>query len=321
MANSISGELTSLPKLLSTLIAALSDQSAPVRKSACEALEKLGMAAQPAAPQLVAALDDPEYPVRKAAYDSLIAIAPNALPDLRQKLLANRLNDPERKERRQVILTLSDGSIQSSKSLPLLVMALKDRSRPVRLEAVKALGKLGVRSDEVVQALTEILRSDLSFQVRSEAAAALGLLGASEKSLEAGLKDRVPFVRLKALKALTDSDAPFFKGAFSWEAGSPDVAGYRVCYGVEAGEYPDCVDMGMRTEFRVDGLKLPKDKTYYFIVKSYNKAGESLASKELVMSQTHVAEIVEKAMSGEADARVKKEGEKALKKMILQGGP
>ena len=309
------------PPLVSLLSVALSDQSASVRKAACVSLEKIGALARSASPRLRVTLDDGDYDVRKAAMEALMVIDPGAVPDLRVRLLANRLNDPERKERRQAIFTLAGGSINPAQAAPVIVRALKDRSRSVRLEAAKALGKLGVRSDEVVQALTESLRTDVSFQVRSEAAASLGLLGASGQTLETGLKDTVPFVRLKVLKALVNSDAPFFRGSFSWEAGSPDVAGYLVCYGMEAGKYPYCADMGTRTEFRVDDLKLPKDKTYYFVVRAYNKAGKSLVSEELVMSQAHVAEIIEKVMTGEADERVKKEAEKALKKIILQGGP
>ena len=140
--------------------------------------------------------------------------------------------------------------------------------------------------------------------------------------MESGLEDKVSFVRLKTVKALADTEEKgYFEGSLSWEPGSEDVVGYLVCYGTRAGEYPHCRDVGNRTEFHLDGLKLSKDETYYFVIKAYNNTGKSLSSQEIVVSQTDVAAKLQQMIETEDNDVVKKEAEKTFEKMIKKEGP
>ena len=58
------------------------------------------------------------------------------------------------------------------------------------------------------------------------------------------------------------------------------VAGYRVYYGTESGDYENFIDVGHRTECEISGLE--KGKTYFFAAKAYDAAGwESDFSNEV----------------------------------------
>jgi len=58
------------------------------------------------------------------------------------------------------------------------------------------------------------------------------------------------------------------------------VAGYRVYYGTESGNYENFIDVGHRTECKISGLE--EGKTYFFAAKAYDAAGlESDFSNEV----------------------------------------
>ena len=63
---------------------------------------------------------------------------------------------------------------------------------------------------------------------------------------------------------------------------SPDVGGYRIYYGKNAGNYPDSVDAGNRTSFTVPNLT--DGDTYYLVATTYNTGGtaESAFSNQLI---------------------------------------
>lgn len=70
--------------------------------------------------------------------------------------------------------------------------------------------------------------------------------------------------------------------AFGWAPNlEPDVAGYRIHYGVASGTYTQVVDVGNTTMASISGLV--DGTTYYFALSAYNAAGlESGLTGELV---------------------------------------
>src|SRR5437016_5404858 len=60
----------------------------------------------------------------------------------------------------------------------------------------------------------------------------------------------------------------------------PDIAGYRVYYGLSSGTYPQQIDVGNTTTTTVPNL--PNGVTYFFVVSAYNTVSvESLLSSEV----------------------------------------
>jgi len=66
-----------------------------------------------------------------------------------------------------------------------------------------------------------------------------------------------------------------------WDASSGDVTGYRVYYGLSQGSHPNSEDVGNVTECPLSNLELEEKKTYYFVTRAYNGAGESGDSNEV----------------------------------------
>jgi len=66
-----------------------------------------------------------------------------------------------------------------------------------------------------------------------------------------------------------------------WDASSGDVTGYRVYYGLSQGSHPNSQSVGNVTECPLSGLSLEESRTYYFVVRAYNGAGESGDSNEI----------------------------------------
>ncbi len=66
-----------------------------------------------------------------------------------------------------------------------------------------------------------------------------------------------------------------------WDASAGDVSGYRIYYGISQGSHPDQKEVGNVTQYQLSSLPLGDNKTYYFIVKAYNAAGESDNSNEV----------------------------------------
>ena len=322
MTCSVANE-TLTPSPIPYLIEGLSDPVPRVREASASALGRIPEIAGDAVPVLKTALEDRDYGVRKAAANALKIIDPHGAEDTRMKVLATQLEDKGRSERKEAVETLAASEFQPEKTAPLLIQALQGKSRSVRQEAARSLGKLGYRSEAVLDALTDAMKNDPAFQVRSEAAAALGRLGASDELLASGLDDRVSYVRLNTVKALVDSETKgHFQGVLSWAPDEEaDVRGYLVCYGTETGKYPHCRDVGNATEFNINELKLPKDHTYYLVIKAYNSTGLGRSSQEIVVSQTETAEKLIKMIQSEENEMVKKQAEEALETIIKNQGP
>lgn len=66
-----------------------------------------------------------------------------------------------------------------------------------------------------------------------------------------------------------------------WDASSGEVTGYRVYYGLSQGSHPNNQSVGKVTEYALSGLPLEESRTYYFVVRAFNGAGESGDSNEI----------------------------------------
>ncbi len=81
----------------------------------------------------------------------------------------------------------------------------------------------------------------------------------------------------------------------------PDIAGYRVYYGLSSRRYTDSIDVGFETTFTLSGLD--GKKTYYFAVTAYNTEGlESDYSAEINSSDLLPTETVTNTTNTTNDA-------------------
>ncbi|MFZ0448420.1 MAG: fibronectin type III domain-containing protein [Desulfatiglandaceae bacterium] len=67
----------------------------------------------------------------------------------------------------------------------------------------------------------------------------------------------------------------------AWDASSGDVTGYRIYFGQTQGSHPNSKDVGNVTQYLLSRLMLEENKTYYFVARAYNGAGESGDSNEV----------------------------------------
>ena len=66
-----------------------------------------------------------------------------------------------------------------------------------------------------------------------------------------------------------------------WDPSSGTVTGYRIYYGQSQGSHPNSQDVGNVTQYLLRNLSLEEKKTYYFVARAYNGAGESGDSNEV----------------------------------------
>ncbi len=76
--------------------------------------------------------------------------------------------------------------------------------------------------------------------------------------------------------------------SLKWDASSGGPTGYSIYYGTTQGSHPTCVEAGNLLERTVTGLE--ENRTYYFIVRAYNDAGESPDSNELAWNSGSIEE-------------------------------
>jgi len=67
----------------------------------------------------------------------------------------------------------------------------------------------------------------------------------------------------------------------SWDASSGDVTGYRIYFGQTPGSRANSKTIGNVTQYLLSNLRLEEKKTYYFVARAYNGAGESGDSNEV----------------------------------------
>lgn len=92
-------------------------------------------------------------------------------------------------------------------SIPLLIKIVEDKNSEVRIAAAEALGKIGPDTEEVIQALFQMLKQEDHWILSKEAASALGNVSNTNKNVSRILKDATTHnhffvVRYNAAKAL-----------------------------------------------------------------------------------------------------------------------
>ncbi len=87
-----------------------------------------------------------------------------------------------------------------------------------------------------------------------------------------------------ATHAFTVLAASSTQATLLWDANSePDLAGYRLYYGLASGDYDAVVDVGNLTAYTLTGLEA--GRTYYVVARAYNASGqESNPSNELSLT-------------------------------------
>ncbi len=190
------------------LVKALEDRAAYVRYGAAGALGRIGPAAAVAVPALVkTALQDPDRGVRGAAAYALGKIGPGAAGAV--PTFARALENQDGAVRRKAVEALVKMGPAAAAAVPALVKALEDRESHVREWAADALGKIGPRAAAAVPALARALE-DRDKAVRQWAAKGLGGIGpgaaAAAPALARALEDREATVRNAAAEALAKID-------------------------------------------------------------------------------------------------------------------
>jgi hypothetical protein len=74
-----------------------------------------------------------------------------------------------------------------------------------------------------------------------------------------------------------------------WQTSCAKPTGCRIYYGEASGRYTHVIEVGNVTSRKITGLK--SGVSYYFLVKAYNCAGESVNVDEVVWSSTSKAYV------------------------------
>jgi HEAT repeat protein len=193
-------EITKSERTIPELVKALNHEDSDVRKSAAEALGRIGSDAT--IPGLVKALNDGNSFIARIAAEALGRIgSDSAIPGLVKAL--NHEDSDVRKSAAEAL-----GKIDSDSAIPGLVKALNHKDSLVRWVAAKALGKIG--SDSAIPELVKALNDENSF-VRWVAAKALGKIGSDSaiSKLVKALSHEDSSVRESVVEVLgkIDSDA------------------------------------------------------------------------------------------------------------------
>jgi HEAT repeat protein len=207
-----------------TLIGALKDGSAALKRQAAQTLGECGPAAREAIGPLIAALEDEDFWVGEAAADALRKITgapepvrerrnrsaePGGVPPAVQSLL-RAMQDP--RSRWMAVVALGEMGATARDAVPALMEALEDDDSAVRWDAAKALGKLGPAAARAVPALVAVLHEQSDAIVRQYAVAALGSMGAAARSavpaLIGSFKDQSSRLDEQASEALVSIGAP-----------------------------------------------------------------------------------------------------------------
>jgi len=93
---------------------------------------------------------------------------------------------------------------------------------------------------------------------------------------------------------------------FTWQANpsSENILGYRIYYGTTQGAYPNQVECGNVTDYKVTDLV--ENVTYYLVVRAYNQYGESPDSnEEICIITSSVGSVISKTFGETSDADYK----------------
>jgi HEAT repeat protein len=156
------------------LIDALGDENPRTRSEILLALAAIGPDAKEAVPAITKALADPEPKVGYAACFALGSIGPDAIAakaDLQKNLAAE--DQFLAMTSAWALAQIDAGCDETCKSsVPVLIKALDEPDADTRVHAARALGKLGPRAKDAVEALKE-LQEDENEQIREATAAAI----------------------------------------------------------------------------------------------------------------------------------------------------
>src|SRR5262245_61458139 len=74
----------------------------------------------------------------------------------------------------------------------------------------------------------------------------------------------------------------------AWDANpESNIAGYKLSYGTQSGNYTTTLDLGNKTMWKLNGL-IP-NQPYYFVVRAYNTDGASSPNSAEVMGRSTIA--------------------------------
>ncbi len=204
------------PRVVASLVRALSDSTAAVRKEAAEALGRLKATA--AVPGLIRGLNDEDASVRQTLVRALARIEDDRAAD---GLIA-ALNDPSRQVRNYAAEAL--GRLGIRRAAPALVALMNDEHPEIRRQVISQLWRL--RDTSSVDAIGRLV-SDTSAAVRRTALSALGRFrqASSYAVLSRALSDGEPAVRAQAISSLARLRDPRAYQAFVsvLDDDSPDV--------------------------------------------------------------------------------------------------
>jgi len=126
------------------------------RAMACQVLRTLGPAGRPAAPEIIGIFKSGDIRDMNSAIEALYAIGVDAdICDRLDKLWENEKSMSE-SARSQLVGALGSVKPPSARTLKVLVAALSDPSPYVRHRAAETLGRLGIRTPEIVSALKHL---------------------------------------------------------------------------------------------------------------------------------------------------------------------
>ena len=185
-----------------TLVEALRDPDAGVRRNAAWALGMIGEAAMgPDRSPLASLLFDPDPGVREAA---AMAIGLTGDTQAGLELLLERMSEPGTPSDSKRLAAAALGGMEARTAVPVLTKLLADRDPRVRRWAVASLGEIA--DQQTVAPLSRVLATDPDPGVRVEAVFRLGKFGgeAARPALAAALKDANADVRRLAEAALKE---------------------------------------------------------------------------------------------------------------------
>ncbi len=164
------------------LRAALGDRAPNVRATAAAALARLGCQAAEVAPALVATMKDEMPEVRVLSATALGRVAPGDEKAIETLGLA-LTGDPDVDVRNAAASALGWMGTQAAAAGPVLIRALNDCDETVRVHVIVALGRIGPADGSFATVLKIIADQDPSADFRIWAIRALGLIGAKSNNV------------------------------------------------------------------------------------------------------------------------------------------
>lgn len=197
------------------LIECLKDSEAKVRLHSAFALGRMGVVAATAVPALIAALEtEKDAALRKELIRTLAAMGDKA--SSATEVVVKSLHDSSADVRQAAAVALGRINPDPNRAVPELQKSARDSDRAVRCYAIHAVGTIGqglaksnpglLKSLKVISDLIEILKNDVTADVRLAAIEELAGFGAEAKEaidvLTISSKDGRAAIRDAALEAL-----------------------------------------------------------------------------------------------------------------------